>query len=243
MPQVDKKPYPILVEERARETPDRTYAIIPKSDNLQDGFINFTYNQLQKAIDSMSWWLDQNLGESVILETIAYMGASDLRYLFLYVAAIKTRRKVLSTLPFLMYGLITLQILLPLFMNSRQAQLSLLKSTNCQVLIASTDLVPHWNSLSPEVDGFKILTMPPFEHFSNDHDVVPYPFTKTWDEVKHDPIYIAQTSGTTGPFFNAAIHYGTKLLTMSQACQNQSNTLVTCSPFGATEAPNYSSTI
>ena len=137
-------------------------------------------------------------------------GASDLRYLFLYVAAIKTRRKVLSTRLLLIYVLTNLQVLLPLFMNSGQAQLSLLKSTSCRILIASADLLSHWHALSPEVDDFKILTMPPFEHFINDDAVEPYPFTKTWDEIKNDPVYIAQTSGTTGPFFNAAIHSSTR---------------------------------
>jgi hypothetical protein len=55
---------------------------------------NFTYKQLAKAVDKMSWWLEQKLGESVNLVILAYMGTSDLRYLFLYVAAIKTQRKV-----------------------------------------------------------------------------------------------------------------------------------------------------
>jgi hypothetical protein len=94
MSQVDAKPYPTVIEERASDTPDRIYAIIPNSDSLQDGYRNFRYNQLAKAIDKMSWWLDQKLGKSVDLDTLAYVGASDLRYLFLYVAAIKTRRKV-----------------------------------------------------------------------------------------------------------------------------------------------------
>jgi acyl-CoA synthetase (AMP-forming)/AMP-acid ligase II len=94
MPDADLKPYPTLIEERSRDTPDRIYAIIPKSTDVQDGYKDFTYKQLAKAVDKMSWWLDQSLGKSVDLDTVAYMGANDLRYTFLYIAAVKTRRKV-----------------------------------------------------------------------------------------------------------------------------------------------------
>jgi acyl-CoA synthetase (AMP-forming)/AMP-acid ligase II len=94
MPQVDIKPHPTMINERASATPERTYAIIPKSESLQDGFRNFTYKQLARAVDKMSWWLDDNLGKSTNLDTIAYMGPSDLRYTFLYIAALKTHRKV-----------------------------------------------------------------------------------------------------------------------------------------------------
>ena len=94
MPPADPEPYPTIVEERAHNMPNRTYAVIPKSASLQDGFTNFSYQQLVKAINKMAWWLDQNVGKSVDLDTLAYVGASDLRYAFLYIAAIKTRHKV-----------------------------------------------------------------------------------------------------------------------------------------------------
>ena len=47
-----------------------------------------------------------------------------------------------------------------------------------------------------------ILSMPSFEDFLDKDPVEPYPFSKTWNEIKDDAIYIAQTSGTTGGFFN-----------------------------------------
>jgi hypothetical protein len=91
---VDPKPYPIVVEERAQEDPDRLYSIIPKTTKIDDGYTNFTYSQLVKAVDKISWWLDEKLGSSANLETFAYMGPSDHRYTILFLAATKTRRQV-----------------------------------------------------------------------------------------------------------------------------------------------------
>jgi hypothetical protein len=90
----DRKPYPAQIDERAIHTPDRTYAIIAKSNDLDDGYQNFTYKQLARAIHKMSWWLDHTLGKSTSFDTLSYIGASDLRYTILYVAALKTHRQV-----------------------------------------------------------------------------------------------------------------------------------------------------
>lgn len=87
-------PFPILVDQRASDTPDRPFAIVPKTANIDDGYREYKYSELSQAVNKMSWWLDQELGKSVNLETIAYMGPPDLRYSFLYLGALKTRRNV-----------------------------------------------------------------------------------------------------------------------------------------------------
>jgi hypothetical protein len=58
------------------------------------GYKNFTYGQLARAVDRMSWWLDQELGPALNFPTFAYLGASDHRYTILWLAASKTRRQV-----------------------------------------------------------------------------------------------------------------------------------------------------
>jgi acyl-CoA synthetase (AMP-forming)/AMP-acid ligase II len=90
------KPYPTLVEERAHDTPDRAFAIIPKTAALEDGYTNLTYAQLERGMDKMSWWLDEQLGSATNFETFAYIGASDHRYTLLCLAATKTGRQVRS---------------------------------------------------------------------------------------------------------------------------------------------------
>lgn len=87
-------PFPVLIDQRASDTPDRTFAIIPRTANISDGYREYKYSELAQAVNKISWWLDQELGKSVNLETIAYMGSPDLRYSFLVVGALKTRRNV-----------------------------------------------------------------------------------------------------------------------------------------------------
>jgi len=92
-----RKPYPLVIEERARDTPDRVYSIIPRTTDLQDGYRNLTYAEVAGAVDKLSWWLDEHLGKASNFETFAYMGANDHRYSFLYFAAMKTGRQVSIT--------------------------------------------------------------------------------------------------------------------------------------------------
>jgi acyl-CoA synthetase (AMP-forming)/AMP-acid ligase II len=90
-PSMNRKPLPVLTDERARETPERVYSIVPKTTALEDGFVNFTYQQLARAINKTSWWLDQHLGKSVDFETFAYIGLNDHRYTILCLAAVKNK--------------------------------------------------------------------------------------------------------------------------------------------------------
>jgi hypothetical protein len=91
----DKKPFPTWIDERAAETPERVFALIPRTNVVKDGYQEFTYRQLTRAVDKLSWFLDQELGPPAVdFQTIAYMGVSDLRYTILYIAVQKTRRQV-----------------------------------------------------------------------------------------------------------------------------------------------------
>jgi hypothetical protein len=91
----DRKPFPTWVEERAAATPERVFALIPKTDIVKDGYREFTYRELARAVDKLSWFLDQELSTPAVdFDTIAYIGASDLRYTILYIAVQKTRRQV-----------------------------------------------------------------------------------------------------------------------------------------------------
>jgi acyl-coenzyme A synthetase/AMP-(fatty) acid ligase len=85
-------------------------------------------------------------------------------------------------------------------------------------------MVSLWENLRPEIDGFKILTMPDFETFLVDEKVEKYPYTLTWEESKHDPVFIVHTSGSTGKFGQ---HCSNTHSHTSQAFQNQSALLHT----------------
>ncbi len=87
---------PVIIDEAARDTPDRTYAAIPRSSDLSEGFQDITYKRFANAINRVSFWLDSQFGKSDAPETFAYAGPKDLRYTILTVAAIKTGCEVRS---------------------------------------------------------------------------------------------------------------------------------------------------
>jgi acyl-CoA synthetase (AMP-forming)/AMP-acid ligase II len=83
-----------LIDQIARDTPDRTYAEYLGKNWEREGFTEITYGQFATAIDKAAYWLDETFGKARHFETVAYSGVNDLRYAFFIVAAQKTGRKV-----------------------------------------------------------------------------------------------------------------------------------------------------
>lgn len=86
--------YPVLIDERAESTPTKLFCEIPVSNNLKDGFKIVTYADLARGINRAAAWLEGLFGKSESFETLAYMGVSDLRYIFFCMAAGKIGWKV-----------------------------------------------------------------------------------------------------------------------------------------------------
>lgn len=87
-----------LMDERTKEDPEQRFILVPKTDNVDDGFRDLTYGELSNAISTLAWWLDEQLGtlpqDPAARETVAYIGPNDLRYIFLLMAADRTNRQV-----------------------------------------------------------------------------------------------------------------------------------------------------
>lgn len=45
--------------------------------------------ELASAVNRIAWWIDGEIGQSNNFETLAYMGATDIRYGIFFFAAIK----------------------------------------------------------------------------------------------------------------------------------------------------------
>ena len=88
-----------LIDQRAREDPQRPFWSLPRSSNLADGFRDIGYGSVARAINRTAWWLEEIVGKSTTFETLAYMGPPDLRYAVLTVAAQKTGHTVSRTSP------------------------------------------------------------------------------------------------------------------------------------------------
>lgn len=80
---------PTVVDETATSQPGLTYAYVPISNSIGDGFKAITFSDIATATNHMAAWIHQNLGPSTSLQTIAYMGPGDLRYVVVFLAAVK----------------------------------------------------------------------------------------------------------------------------------------------------------
>jgi hypothetical protein len=74
--------------------PERTWATIPRSNNLADGFRDVSYRDFSNAINRAAWFLESVFGTADDFPTICYIGKSDIRYHVFSMAAAKTQYQV-----------------------------------------------------------------------------------------------------------------------------------------------------
>ncbi|KAK5119540.1 hypothetical protein LTR85_007368 [Meristemomyces frigidus] len=178
---------PAAIAYRALHEPERSYALLPRGDKLQDDFFTLTYGAFSRAVDEMSWWLDEMLGRVEKdrfknFPTLPYIGANDFRYALLMYAAMKTARKAL----------------LPFAANTPEGLLSLLELSGSEVVMASDNHRELWKEPLALKPDLRFIEMPDIGHFIHDRAVTPYPYDRSYDEGMNDPVYMIQTSGTTG---------------------------------------------
>jgi acyl-coenzyme A synthetase/AMP-(fatty) acid ligase len=73
----------------------------------------------------------------------------------------------------------------------------LIESTKCNILLASGPLMPIAAEIHTEKPDSRLLPVPELDEWFNDVEAELYPFTKTFEEAKDDPVCIFHTSGTT----------------------------------------------
>lgn len=82
---------PQVVDTYASIEPERVYASIPWTTDVNDGFRDVSMTDLASAINHVAWMLEGVDGKPSAgrFETVAYMGASDIRYAIFFLAGIK----------------------------------------------------------------------------------------------------------------------------------------------------------
>jgi hypothetical protein len=85
-----------IVDEQGTNNAERIFSYVPRTADVADGFQPVTFGQLKNAVDYAVCWLRENFGGFAPLETLCYVGVSDLRYNVLFYAALKLRVKVLT---------------------------------------------------------------------------------------------------------------------------------------------------
>ncbi|KAI2629465.1 acetyl-CoA synthetase-like protein [Xylaria nigripes] len=186
---------PVVIDEFARNEPHRAYASIPRRDeDLSLGYEDITYEVLANAINKLAWIIDSALGKPTTpFESMTYLGAHDLRYYMIQMAACKTGHAVLFSS----------------HLNSLTVHISLMEKVDCKSLFSSADIqvddilaarpMPH--TVLPELNELLDLNV----------RAEWYPYTKTYEEAANDPYLYIHTSGTTGDpkpvmFNHAMVH-------------------------------------
>ncbi|KAL8734972.1 MAG: hypothetical protein Q9181_002995 [Wetmoreana brouardii] len=180
-PNYGRRLLPQVLDQLATTDPDRVYATVPRSPDLNDGFRNVTMSQMARAVNHMAWWLQQHTGTSSIFETVSYLGLPDIRYAILFLAAVKCGFKVLFPSP----------------RNTVPINISLLDQTECTTFLVSRELLPIAESLKKERESLALLPVPVLDDMlvdASEH----YPFEKDYATARWDPMVVLHSSGSTG---------------------------------------------
>ncbi|KAH8661697.1 hypothetical protein BGZ60DRAFT_566347 [Tricladium varicosporioides] len=171
-----------IVDFMARKHPQALFAEFPISLTSYDaGYRKINYDNLANAVNGAAWWIHESLGApKKDFETLAYIGLNDPRYNIMVLAAVKAGYKLFLSSP----------------RNSVAAHSHLFKSLDCKTL-----LVP--DPKSPMIAGvlaaqpLNVLKVPSIHELLDDR-ARPYPYAKTWEEAKGEPLLALHTSGSTG---------------------------------------------
>lgn len=184
-PDCGRRLLPVVIDQLARDDPERPWASFPVDDwNLSAGYEDISYKALAGAINKLAHFIVDNVGRSVPgkFETIAYLGVSDVRYHLLQMAVVKTGHKVLFSSQ----------------LNTLEVHLNLMEQTQCKVLLSAAGVHVR-DILAAKEKDLVHFRIPELDDLLNEEtSVQPFPYTKTYEEAAHDPIFILHSSGTSG---------------------------------------------
>ncbi|PQE07334.1 NRPS-like enzyme protein [Rutstroemia sp. NJR-2017a WRK4] len=170
-----------IVDGLAQARPESIWAKIPRDSLSYDaGYRKITYRMMANAINGMAWWIKSELGESKGFETLAYFGPWDPRYIIILLASVKAGYKMIFPSPG--YPLIGLT--------------KLLGQLECQKVLTSSNKYDIVSKLSSE-SGRDTHEIPSLSKLL-DQEYEHYPFNKTFESAKSEPLIVVHTSGTTG---------------------------------------------
>ncbi|KAJ8060459.1 hypothetical protein OCU04_010783 [Sclerotinia nivalis] len=173
-----------IVDGMANTRPNALWAVVPvSSTTYSEGFRKITYSALANAVNGIAWWLINELGSGSEKDfpTICFMGWNDIRYATMVLGAAKAGYKILLISPY----------------NSNEGNISLFKALDCHIL-ATTDPVPLGvPAILNSISELRTITVPSVDELL-DKNYEHFPFSKTFNEAKNEPLVCLHTSGTTG---------------------------------------------
>ncbi|KAI1277788.1 hypothetical protein F5Y07DRAFT_73654 [Xylaria sp. FL0933] len=172
---------PNVVDEAARDNPDRVVYTIPHLTDDGDSFEDVTALRFANAVNRACRWIEGVLGKGKNFEAIGYIGPHNLTYPILVLACIKTGYKALLVSP----------------RNSLEGSLAVVDRTECRIWAKSTENNELVNQIL-EKRPMEVLQTPTLEELLDPRPVAKYPYTKTWEQANLDPLAVLHTSGSTG---------------------------------------------
>lgn len=173
---------PQIVDDLARDEPSRIFTAIPRTNDISDGLRDVTALEFATAVNRAAWFLEKVLGRSNSVETLTYIGPSDLRYPILSLAAPKAGYKTFWTSP----------------RNSFEGHMSLIDAVQSKVLMTPA-VIPPGIGVVMEKAQMRHVVIPELTSWLDASEkTIPYPLTKTYDEACMQPYMIIHTSGSTG---------------------------------------------
>ncbi|KAI0004732.1 putative NRPS-like enzyme [Xylariaceae sp. FL0662B] len=170
----------LIPDELAKKVPAHPLFTFPRSNKLQDGFLNVSAKSFANAINRTSWFLESILDKPCErFPTVGYMGSSDIRYFLLMFGAIKAGYKMLFLSP----------------RNSMAGHLNVLAKADCHVFLSDRN-TPVDSILRHR--SMQTATLPDLEELLDDTPVPHYSYTKTFKEARMDPCLVLHTTGSTG---------------------------------------------
>ncbi|KAI1074775.1 hypothetical protein F5B20DRAFT_573887 [Whalleya microplaca] len=159
-----------VIDELAKNYPQREFFSIPRSSKPEDGWRTITFKEYANAINYISHMIIERCGHPPhgTCPTLAYIGSNDARYIILMVAAIKAGYKM-----------------------------TLSDSTDCWIIYFSTS---HKSTVEPwlELREMKGVEVEPMDAWFPSHDVPDFPYNKTFEQAEWTPLVVLHTSGSTG---------------------------------------------
>ncbi|KAF5714611.1 nonribosomal peptide synthetase [Fusarium mundagurra] len=171
-----------LIHEIATNDPDRVFTYTPCSSDPKDGWKPVTHLRLAIAVDYLAHDISKTVTKSSDDEvpTVAYIAPNDFRYTVILLACVKAGCKVLFISP----------------RNTPAVQLSLFEATDCRYLYTTESFK---EAMQPCLDQ-RTMEVATIESIDTLLDVTPkpFPYSRTMEQARWDPLVVLHTSGSTG---------------------------------------------
>lgn len=170
-----------LIDDIATADPTRPFTFIPNSSNPEDGWKPVTFQELAKSINYWAHDISSATRDSTNdFPTVAYIGPNDVRYVIILLACIKAGCKALFISP----------------RNTVGVQLSLFEATDCNCLYYTESFHATMRPCLEQRE-MKAVTVPSVEQWLIS-TAPPFPYAKSFDQARWEPLVVLHTSGSTG---------------------------------------------